>query len=191
MKDLTGKTYGRLTVLAYHHSSNRRRYYTCLCSCGNEVIVRANQLTTGKTRSCGCLLAESREQNLKLGRLKKIPEPTISKRELLRQKYRLKHENPRLYRIWQSMKSRCYYQKNRCYRNYGGRGIRVCDEWLGSFDSFANWALSNEYADNLTIDRINNNGNYEPDNCRWITNAEQQKNKRPRQVRQHSTPAKS
>lgn len=76
------------------------------------------------------------------------------------------------------MKSRCYYEKNKCYRSYGGRGISICDEWLKSFDAFAEWSLVNGYADNLTIDRIDVDGNYSPDNCRWITNAEQQKNKR-------------
>lgn len=87
----------------------------------------------------------------------------------------------RIYNIWHSMKSRCYYEKDKCYKSYGGRGIIVCEEWSNKdtgFVNFFNWSVRNGYSDNLTIDRINVNGNYEPSNCRWITMVEQQSNKR-------------
>ena len=83
----------------------------------------------------------------------------------------------RLYRIWGNIKGRCYCKSRREYKNYGGRGIKICDEWISNFQAFYDWAISNGYKDDLTIDRINVNGNYEPNNCRWITNKEQQCNR--------------
>lgn len=84
----------------------------------------------------------------------------------------------RLFTTWQNIKNRCYNNCNNEYKNYGGRGIAVCDEWLHDFMSFYNWSMVNCYNDNLTIDRIDNNGNYEPNNCRWVTMKQQQQNKR-------------
>ena len=92
-------------------------------------------------------------------------------------KYR-KRDNHKLYEVWYNMKTRCYYSKSDHYKNYGERGITVCDEWLNSFETFCKWAKENGYADNLTIDRIDVNGNYEPNNCRWITIKQQSYNKR-------------
>jgi hypothetical protein len=83
----------------------------------------------------------------------------------------------RLYQTWQNMKSRCYYKKDRKYKNYGGRGITICDKWLNNFEAFRDWALSNGYTDNLTLDRINPDGNYCPENCRFITIQEQARNR--------------
>ena len=88
------------------------------------------------------------------------------------------HRNSRLYRIWSNIKTRCYNQNDPHFNRYGGRGITVCDEWKNDFKAFYDWAMSNGYQDDLTIDRIDNDGNYEPCNCRWVTVKEQNRNKR-------------
>lgn len=179
MRDISGIKFGRATAVQLHHSGNHRRFWTCICDCGNVFIARQDQLVTGKTRSCGCLLRESQLTNMQLGRKPRGDhKQERGKKEERKAKYQLKHQYPRLYRIWSSMKSRCYYHKNKCFHYYGGRGISICDEWLNSFNTFATWALCNGYADDLSIDRINVDGNYCPQNCRWATNDEQQKNKR-------------
>ena len=176
MRDITSRRFGRLVAESLHHSSNHKRFWSCSCDCGNHVVIRQDQLTTGKTKSCGCYNDEVRRRKKKDKKPRRYVSRKINGHNA---NYNpLKHEQPRLYSIWQSMKSRCYYEKNKCYGSYGGRGICICDEWRYSFNSFALWALSNGYRDDLTIDRINVNGNYEPANCRWATNEEQQKNKR-------------
>ena len=180
MRDISSQRFGRLVVKTLDHTANHKRYWICTCDCGKVVVVRQDQLTTGKTMSCGCYMQECRLTNLKKRQIKKPRNEQKANR--IDGHYKtwnpLKHEHPRLYRIWQAMKSRCYYKKNKCYRSYGGRGVSICQEWIDSFNTFAVWALSNGYKDNLSIDRIDVNGNYEPDNCRWATNEEQQKNKR-------------
>ena len=179
MIDISGMRFGRLVAIDLHHSRRNKRHWTCVCDCGKETIVRQDQLTTGKTMSCGCYMKEIRLTNLKKQQVKKTKLQEINRVDGHNINWNpLKHKYPRLYRIWQSMKSRCYYAKNKCYQHYGGRGISICEEWKWSFNSFAQWALSNGYNDKLSIDRINVNGNYEPQNCRWATNQEQQNNKR-------------
>jgi hypothetical protein len=120
------------------------------------VTVMARALISGDTKSCGCLQKE-------------IAKATFTRHGKW---------SSRLHVIWSSMKTRCYNQKHSKCKYYGGRGISICDEWLRDFQAFFDWAMANGYRDDLTIDRIDVNGKYCPDNCRWITIAEQQKNKR-------------
>lgn len=159
--DLTGKTFGRLKVIA--RSKNNKwgdSQWVCKCDCGNIKIILGKNLVNGRTRSCGCLLSEKSKE-----RMKKIA---------------TKHgkSNLRINKTYRSMKERCYNENSKDYKNYGGRGIKICNEWLDDFMNFYNWAINNGYADNLTIERINVNGNYEPNNCTWIPKGEQAQNQR-------------
>ena len=161
--DLTGQRFARLVVESpadsIRDSSGRsRKAWNCVCDCGNAVIVRGNDLKNGKVLSCGCLKCE----NLKVKK--------IAKTHGL--------HGSRLYRIWRNIKTRCYNANSPDFQYYGSRGIVVCDEWKNNFKSFYEWSISNGYSEDLTIDRIDTFGNYEPSNCRWITIQEQQKNRR-------------
>lgn len=155
MEDLTGRRFGRLTVMSYDHSDSRdESMWLCRCDCGNETIVTRNNLLRGTTRSCGCYHRDrSIECNTTHG---------------------LRHT--KLYNVWDSMIRRCKNENNQRYRCYGGRGISVCDEW-GNFENFYDWATHHGYEDGLTLDRKNNDGDYCPENCRWIDNLTQQNNK--------------
>lgn len=152
--DLTGQRFGRLVVLKRDFSRKKAAFWICQCDCGKETTVQSCHLRSGATQSCGCLHMENGYKTTwkKHGDYK-----------------------TRLYHIWITMKSRCFNKKD---KRYGGRGITVCSEWSESFEAFRDWALANGYRDDLTIDRIDVDGNYEPSNCRWATKLEQQSNKR-------------
>ena len=146
-----GEKYGRLTILENYHPKSE---VLCKCDCGTIKTIKAWYVYSGNTRSCGCLLTEHR-RNLR---------------------YKHGWSETRLFNIWENMRGRCYCKTNRVYKWYGGRGISICKEW-DDFVAFKDWALANGYKDDLTIDRINPLGNYEPNNCRWATKKEQQNNK--------------
>nr|DAH22871.1 MAG TPA: hypothetical protein [Caudoviricetes sp.] len=156
LADLTGRIFGRLVVVERSGTVNKHTMWLCRCDCGSEIIADAYNLRAGHTESCGCLQRE------RTGNANRTHGMTDS----------------RLYTIWQSMKNRCYRKSYHAFHHYGGRGIRICEEWLCSFESFYDWAISHGYNDTLSIDRIDVNGNYCPANCRWATMKEQNMNKR-------------
>ena len=158
--DLTGKRFGRLTVVERSSEKRKRRgtFWVCKCDCGNVVVVPRCHLIDGHTKSCGCYHKDRLHE----------PRPSVSKHYL---------SKSRIYRIWSGMIDRSTNPKSNGYKNYMGRGIGICEEWK-TFTNFRDWAFSHGYADNLSIDRIDNNGNYEPSNCRWVDAKTQGRNTR-------------
>jgi hypothetical protein len=165
---LEGKQFGKLTVIKRSGSdaTGKNTIWECKCECGNTTFVPTCHLTSKHTQSCGCL----KKETVNDGQFKKIHGQS----------------HTRLYNIWGGMKDRCSNPKNKRYNIYGGKGVYVCEEWKISFKAFYEWAIANGYRDNLTIDRINSDGNYEPSNCRWATYSEQNKNRKFKKVREVS-----
>lgn len=149
IKDLAGQRFGRLVIKCYSHSNkNGRSIWNCVCDCGKTLTVKGNALLSGNTQSCGCLKSDI----------------------VARIKFSHGQCGTRLYGIWMTMKNRCRYP------NYKSKGIVVCEEWQ-TFEPFYEWAMANGYHDDLTIDRRDNDGNYCPENCRWVTRKVQNNNK--------------
>ena len=167
-KDLIGKKFGKLLVISKaDYKKNNKIVYVCQCDCGNKAFVKACNLTrtTRPTRSCGCIHKE-------LNKTRGI-------------KHNMRYN--RIYGVWCTMNQRCSNPNYKGYKYYGGRGIKVCDEWKHNPQSFFEWAFDNGYNEHAktgdcTIDRINVNGDYEPDNCRWVNMKIQASNKRKRHV---------
>lgn len=155
-KDLTGMTFGMLTVVERAPNQGKRVRWKCRCECGNEVITRGDHLTSGHAKSCGC--QQSKNQ------------------------FKLKHSmsHSRIYRIWLGIKTRCFNPKDKGYKNYGGRGITMHIAWIDDFQAFYDCVSKLEHfgEEGYTLDRIDNNGNYEPNNLRWATSKEQCRNTR-------------
>ena len=155
--DLTGQRFGRLVVVERaENSADGRARWLCRCDCGQSKTVLGEHLKKGRTKSCGCAKSESSSKRFK------------------------KHggRNSKLYRIWSNMKDRCNNPDCKVYSDYGGRGIKVCKEWIDDFSAFQKWALANGYKEGLTIDRKDNDKGYSPDNCRWTDRKIQGNNKR-------------
>ena len=158
IKDLTDKVFGKLKVICIDEErSNRKTYWVCQCECGNIISVRSDILQTTQ-KTCGC------------GKYERLKGNTYQRTHNM--------SKTRLYRIWQGIKGRTGQKKtNSHYKTYFEKDIKMCDEWSSSFETFYGWAVENGYKENLTIDRINNDGNYEPSNCRWVTAEEQARNR--------------
>lgn len=154
-RNLTNQRFGKLVVIEREGSDSKgQALWLVRCDCGNEKVVRGHDLTQGKTESCGCSRIKS----------------------CIFYQHGMSHT--KLHGLWRNIKGRCYNPNNKAYKHYGGRGIKMCDEWRDDFVSFYNWSYQNGYAEGLQIDRIDTNGDYCPDNCRWVDKITQANNTR-------------
>lgn len=159
-EECVGATFNYLTIIRPAHKVGKYKKITCRCVCGKEIEIDPFNWKSGRTKSCGCMTTS-------------LLSDAFSK---------LEHtpDLDRLRRIYNGMKHRCLNPNAQKYKDYGGRGIRICDEWLSDREAFISWALTHGYRNDLSIDRIDVNGNYEPGNCRWATDDVQRSNMRPR-----------
>lgn len=157
---LIGQRFGRLTVESViYYDTRRRARVVCHCDCGEIVDVYLSALNSGRLKSCGCFRRDTAHEHA-------IDRNTIHN-----------GTGTRLFRIWTGLRQRCHNTRSKVYKDYGGRGITVCPEWE-TFIPFRDWALANGYREDLSLDRLDNDGPYSPGNCRWATVAEQNLNKR-------------
>lgn len=162
VNDLTGKKFGRLTVIGFTHTAQRYSFWLCQCDCGNSKVIRRNALTSGDSVSCGCRQQETLQLRTKHG-------------------CSMRRRKTKEYRCWEGMIERCTNPNKKKWKDYGGRGIRVCERWTQSFENFLA-DMGEAPSDDLSIDRIDNDGNYELHNCRWATRTQQARNNRQNRI---------